>query len=892
MTRRYKHKKENPLDYITIPRLNIDPEIKRGIWSLALLALAIISILALFDAAGLVGGYLETGLVAVFGWGKWVFPLAVLALVWFIFNHDKREIKGTHYFGLALFLISLQGLLHIFINQAKWSVALKTGAGGGYVGWLVVWALIKTVGFWAGLIILIVLLLVSLMLAFNTTLANLWAKGSWPARFLMHPVKSLLGKGEGEDGEEDEEEHAEDEDEEEEEHDDEEDQEEDEDEEVEAVVNGQRAGLAPVLGQTTAAAAAAQNLAFWQPTGIKIELPLNLLNGNGGKPKGGDIKNNAAIIQKTLEEFDIKVEMGDVSVGPTVTQYTLKPADGVKLSKITTLNNDLAMALAAHPVRIEAPIPGKSLVGIEVPNKAAAVVNLKSILSSEAYKNRQTNTMVSLGKDVAGKSWLADIHKMPHLLVAGATGSGKSVLLNALVVSLLYQNNPDDLRFIMVDPKRVELTIYDGIPHLLTPVITEVSKTINALKWCLNEMDRRFQTLARVKKRDIDSYNKTAKNKMPYIVFIIDELADLMVVAAKDIETGIVRLAQMARAVGIHLVLATQRPSVNVITGTIKANMPARIAFSVASGIDSRTILDGLGAEKLLGKGDMLFSDATMSKPKRIQGAYVSDAEIKRVVNYLKSKGGRPAYLDGVTDRQKVQGVAGVGIDGGSDDDDSLTQEAKEIVINAGKASATLLQRRLSIGYARAAKILDILEEAGIIGPAQGAKPREVMVSREQYEVMLSQGVSSLPLHNRQTSQVPSQYLAADDYEASASYESDEDEAEEDDDEVKEPEEENDDQEENDDEEDTEEDEEESADEDEDNEEDEGVEEFFDQKIIEEVSESDESDDGEDEETEDEDDEDDNDESDDDYEELPDDDEEDLPTQREDDDDFEKYFSR
>jgi len=500
----------------------------------------------------------------------------------------------------------------------------------------------------------------------------------------------------------------------------------------------------------------------WKQTHVQIDLPMDLLNAKIGKPTSGDIKNNMLIIQRTLENFGIPVEMGEVNVGPTVTQYTLKPAEGIKLTKITTLSNDLALSLAAHPIRIEAPIPGKSLVGVEVPNQTKAIVGLREVLAGEMFKNRKTNVMVALGKDVSGKVWLDDLSKMPHLLVAGATNSGKSVCLNAIIVSLLYQNNPDDLRFIMVDPKRVELPVYNGVPHLLTPVITEVGKTINALKWCLNEMDRRFEALAKAGKRNIVSYNETGKDKMPFIVFVIDELADLMVAAGRDVEASVIRLAQMARAVGIHLVLATQRPSVDVITGLIKANMPARIAFSVASGIDSRTILDSLGAEKLLGRGDMLFTTAEISKPRRLQGAFVSDNEIKRIVNYIKDRSGEPQYIEAVTDRQKVKGIAGVGLDGGSGDSDELLEEAKELIINSGKASASYLQRRLSIGYARAARLLDLLEEAGVISQGNGAKPREILITREQYDSMINQGISGVNLHKQEEAVAPDEYLSED----------------------------------------------------------------------------------------------------------------------------------
>jgi S-DNA-T family DNA segregation ATPase FtsK/SpoIIIE len=378
--------------------------------------------------------------------------------------------------------------------------------------------------------------------------------------------------------------------------------------------------------------------------------------------------------------------------------------------------------LAAHPIRIEAPIPGKALVGIEVPNQTVAIVNLRDVLDSEAFKHRKTDLSFSLGKDVSGKPWVADLESMPHLLVAGATGSGKSVQINGLILSLLYSNSPDDLKLILVDPKRVELSLYNDIPHLLTPVITDTTKTINALRWVVGEMDRRYQVLQNAKKRNIGAYRKEISDDMPYIVLVIDELADLMSVAVNEVEGAIVRLAQMARAVGIHLVLATQRPSVDVITGLIKANITARVAFSVASQIDSRTILDSSGAESLLGKGDMLFISSELSKPKRLQGAYISEKEVERVTSYLKSRG-QPDYQTVVTERQAA--APGQGIDDLGEDE--LLPEAKEVIIQAGKASASYLQRRLRVGYARAARILDLLEQQGFIGPGEGAKPREIL---------------------------------------------------------------------------------------------------------------------------------------------------------------------
>lgn len=750
-------RKDNPLDYLILPSLGLNPAIKKIVWAIFLLVLAIIAALSLFEAAGFLGVYLNFALTWLFGWGRWLAPLLLLAWVVFILLRDRLEIGAVNYVGLFLLTLSVHGLMQLFVDQSAWPEALSDGLGGGHVGWLVALGLFKALGLVAAFIVLVALTLVALMFLFNSTLAGLWERGSWPAKLLTNPLRFVLSKITGRaivTAEDDDKSVIEEE---------KEDLPTEVEERDEISDEADKPLTLPYNSRERFVAAkddAVENI--WQPNNIKIDLPLSLLSPSKGKPVAADIKQGQKIIQKTLEEFGINVEMGAVSVGPTVTQYTLRPADGIKLSKITNLNNDLAMALAAHPVRIEAPIPGKSLVGIEVPNKSIALVSLREVLSSEEFSKRKSNTQFALGKDVAGKVWLADICRMPHLLVAGATGSGKSVMLNTIIVSLLYQNNPDDLRFIFVDPKRVELTIYNGIPHLLTPVITEVSKTVNALKWCLNEMDRRFKLLSTLGKRDITSFNQGSQQKMPYIVFVIDELADLMLLAGKEVEAGIVRLAQMARAVGIHLILATQRPSVNVITGTIKANMPARIAFAVASSIDSRTILDGMGAEKLLGRGDMLFADASMPKPKRIQGAFVGDQEIKKIVAEIKRQGGGAEYLDDVTERQKVSGVAGVGLDGSaSDDDDELVNEAKGIVIGAGKASATLLQRKLSIGYARAAKILDILEEQGVIGPSQGSKPREILISQEQYMAIEAQAVSGMALHKREDSRAPDNYLGA-----------------------------------------------------------------------------------------------------------------------------------
>ena len=461
--------------------------------------------------------------------------------------------------------------------------------------------------------------------------------------------------------------------------------------------------------------------------------PLSLLEKDSGRPGVGDIKANANLIKRTLLNFGILVEMDEISIGPSVTRYALKPAEGVKLSRILGLQNNLELALAAHPVRIEAPIPGKSLVGIEVPNTAKSTIGLGSLIAEETFSKSERPLLVAMGKDITGSSIFDNVAKMPHLLIAGATGSGKSVIIHALITSLLYRNPPENLKFIMIDPKRVELTLYNGIPHLLTPVITEPKKAILSLKWLAKEMDRRYDLLEKSSVRDIASYHKnvgTSADPLPYIIVIIDELADLMSLYPRELEAAVVRLAQMSRAVGIHLILSTQRPSVNVITGLIKANIPSRVALQVVSQVDSRTILDSAGAEKLLGAGDFLFQSGEMSKPVRLQSAFIREAEVKAVVKYLKD-----AYADELQDEINFSTEntsnaifsANLESDNFSGDDDELYEEARVTVMQAGKASTSFLQRKLRVGYARAARLMDMLEERGVVAPGSGAKPREVI---------------------------------------------------------------------------------------------------------------------------------------------------------------------
>ncbi len=481
--------------------------------------------------------------------------------------------------------------------------------------------------------------------------------------------------------------------------------------------------------------------------------PLSLLERDKGRPGVGDIKGNANIIKRTLQNFGITVELDEISIGPSVTRYAIKPAEGVRLQKIVSLQTNLELALAAHPVRIEAPIPGKSLVGIEVPNSTKVTVGLGTILESPEFAETRKPLLVALGRDIAGASHFGNIGKMPHALIAGATGSGKSVTIHAIITSLLYRLGPSRLRFLMIDPKRVELTLYNPIPHLLSPVITDAKRAITALRWAGKEMERRYNILEEHRVRDVDSYHENilvpalealrkrggkleegekVPEAMPYIVIVIDELADIMQTFPRELEASIVRLAQMSRAVGIHLLLSTQRPSVNVITGLIKANVPTRVALQVASQIDSRTILDQGGAEKLLGAGDMLYLSGDMGKPVRLQSAFISETEVKKVVDYIAKHNEAELPVDigvGTQAAGSDTGSSGGASFGGDDEeiDDDMYEAARQAVLEAGKASTSYIQRKLRVGYSRAARLMDVLEERGVIGPADGAKPREIL---------------------------------------------------------------------------------------------------------------------------------------------------------------------
>lgn len=672
--------------------------------------------LAAFGLAGLAGTALFTFGFGVFGVASLLLPLLLVG-VGLAVMLERTFVSPLTAIGVLLILLSILTLLGI-----------TTQALGGAAGAALGAAASEFFGP-AALVLLIAVAAIGVVIAIDIVvlskaLAGFFEKTGTLASSIKLP--SLPARKERDEEEEDEEEDAE--------------ETEDEEEEEEAPAPEAEPVITMFNRENTAPSS--------EPIpNIDAEYqapPLSLLGEDKGKPGVGDIKANANIIKRTFQNFGISVEMDEISVGPTVTRYAIKPAEGVRLNKIVGLQNNLELALAAHPVRIEAPIPGKSLVGIEVPNASKATVGLGGVIGAPEWNASKKPLLAAVGRDITGTPHYVNTAKMPHGLIAGATGSGKSVAIHAVITSLLYRNGPNQMRFIMVDPKRVELTLYNGIPHLLTPVITDPKKCIFALKWAAKEMDRRYNILEEVQVRDIESYHNTivepAKKRkakempeaMPYIVIVIDELADIMQTYPRELESAIVRLAQMSRAVGIHLILSTQRPSVNVITGLIKANVPTRMALQVSSQIDSRTILDSGGAELLLGAGDMLYQSADMQKPVRLQTAYISEQEVKKVVAYIKQhNSGSLSSIDlgagtngtGVHEANDAIMLAG----DDEDADDDLYGAAREAVEEAGRASTSYLQRKLRIGYSRAARLMDILEEKGVIGPADGSRPREVI---------------------------------------------------------------------------------------------------------------------------------------------------------------------
>ena len=693
-----KKKKERPGGRVET-RHRVSPETKKSIVAVLLFGVSIVLVLASVGRSGPAGNFVFTVLSTLLGLGYYLIPFIAFLVAFFLLFSHERKILGMSLFGAGFFVIAGLGLIDVLFPD-------KGGILGQAIG-----SIEALFGYLASIIILSLLLLISLLIAFNTPLRFGSERKPKEKALIIHEA----GDGDRDDDSEAEEpnpepvtkikikENKKDE----------------EPDEMEVKEN-----TAGEIARTLPRPISSKNY---------VPPPLSLLTSQIEKPTSGDLRANANIIKRTLESFGIPVEMGEINIGPKVTRYTLKPAEGVNLTKIIALQRDFELALAAHPIRIEAPIPGKALVGIEVPNKAAAIVRLGSIMAYKDFGIAGPLTF-ALGRDVTGEPIFSNIEKMPHLLIAGSTGSGKSVAIHTLILSLLFKNAPDTLRLLLIDPKRVELSIYEHIPHLVAPVITEAKKTVGAFRWAIKEMERRYEVLLRAGVRDIKSFNKQSDEPLPYIVIVVDELADLMASYGREIEGSIVRLAQMARATGIHLILSTQRPSVEVITGLIKANITARIALQVASQIDSRTILDLAGAEKLLGGGDLLFISSDYSKPKRIQGSYVSEEEIHAVTDFIRDNNeladAMIASAGTQTENQPLQDALirqpEDMFGGDADDDDELYQEAVGVVREAKKASASLLQRRLKVGYARAARLIDIMEERGVVGPGEGAKPREV----------------------------------------------------------------------------------------------------------------------------------------------------------------------
>ena len=686
--------RKNPL----LPtRFEMNPEVAREITAVVLIALGGVLFLSVVGLGGVLGFWINYVLALAFGLGKFVFVLALILLGCFLFIPKKMRVQSLSVFGALLFLAAFSALAASFGGTISTYEESLQGNFGGTLGWWLHSNSISLLGFWGATLLETAGIICGFLMFLNKSLVSLmgFLKPIFSIRFNLPSRK---------------------------------DQDDEEDEAIPQIRTSSIPADEPPLAKPSAKE---KGFVFKPVIDANYTPPsLELLESESGSPDAGDIRKNMEIIQKTLATFNVPVTMQDVFVGPTVTQYTLKPEEGVKLQAITGLANDLSLALAAHPLRIEAPIPGKSLVGVEIPNKKFALVRMKNILSSEAFLDKKKQIPLALGLDVAGNPAAADLASMPHILIAGATGSGKSVCINAFLLSMLYRHSPMTLRLILVDPKRVELSGYNDIPHLLTPVIHEPTETIKALSWLVSEMQRRYERLQEAGVRNIAAYNAGAKIEeiMPYIVLVIDEMADLMAVSAKEVEGYIVRLAQMSRAVGIHLILSTQRPSVDVVTGLIKANIATRVCFNVASQIDSRTILDMAGAEKLLGKGDMFYLSQDSNKPRRIQGVLAVDKEVRAVVDFLRNQS-EPAYLEEIL--QKPGFLTGSGEFSGEEAPDPLYGEAKELVMRTGKASASLLQRRLSVGYARAARLLDLMEERGVIGPGEGAKPREVLLKAE-----------------------------------------------------------------------------------------------------------------------------------------------------------------
>ncbi|MFA4931241.1 MAG: DNA translocase FtsK 4TM domain-containing protein [Patescibacteria group bacterium] len=687
--------------------LDLNPDTSREIIAFIIGIVALFFILSFIGQLGIVGQVTKTLLQIAFGLIAYLIPVVLIYYGGSILVPHKFTIHTRQTISVIIILIAAPGLLSLVFPKNGITDA------GGYIGYGLIFLCEKIIGQSGTLILVITLLLIAFLLFFNTSLSHTWQ--NIRSLFPRQKTSSFPTSNSGEN---------------------------------KIQINSFRTQQEQIANENNEA----ENTTVpTKPTKTEIKIPtsslatpevktdseididwqlppLSLLEESKIEIQSGNIDQNIKIIESTLREFAIDIEMKDVNIGPTVTQYTFKPPTGVKLTKITSLQNDLALALAAHPIRVEAPIPGKALVGIEIPNKKPAPVRLKEILESPTYKEHKNIIPIPLGRNIAGLPVIDDLTKMPHLLIAGATGSGKSVLINVVLLNILMNYKPDQIKLILVDPKRVELSSYNHLPHLLTPVVTEAKNALAALKWGLSEMNERYKLLSEHKSRNIATYNqKNPQHKLPYIIIIIDELADLMMTSGNEIETTICRLAQMARATGIHLLIATQRPSVDVITGLIKANIATRIAFAVASQIDSRTILDGAGAEKLLGKGDMLYISRETGKPIRIQGVYASDQEIDSITQFWRNEGPPPDYLDQLFTNNQTEKSETVSANW-PDVDDNLINEVVELVLSTQQASASYLQRKLKIGYARAARLIDILETKKIISPQIGNKPRQVLI--------------------------------------------------------------------------------------------------------------------------------------------------------------------
>lgn len=732
----------------------IKASVMREISAILYLAIGIFTFMSLNNNFGIVGEFWVSILNPVLGWGARLMPFVFLGMSLVLFFSKKISFTLPKLLGIFLMLVATLGIFHLSVPMDAIYAEARAGNYGGYIGFVVnfLFRQIMNVGHLGASVMLFTMFIVGFLLTFQISIVSFLSFFKPNIKIVKQKASVLAKEEEKAIMDDDDALSALDE---------EDDLSEDDlnnskfraksDDSAEIVtIKRPLISTSPVPSATrkihlieedaeekpqAEAVDGPADYSNWEPPS------LDLLNPAVADIYSDDslLQDNAKKIRDKLMQFGIEVEMHEVHVGPTVIQYTLRPHEGIKLSKILGLKSDLALALAAKAIRIEAPIPGKSLVGIEVPNDHRSLVHLRELLESKEFGEIESNLKLPIGRDVAGKPVCGDLSAMPHLLVAGATGSGKSVGMNTFLLSLLYQNSPVDLRLILVDPKRVELTSYNGIPHLLTPVINDPEKAAIALRWAVQEMNRRYQICAEGRHKNIQEYKACTEihegsedaghPNMPHILIVIDELADLMMAAGKEVEASICRIAQMARAVGIHLIVATQRPSVDVITGLIKANIPARIAFAVSSQVDSRTILDGAGAEDLLGKGDMLYLPGGMNKPQRVQGVFVSTKETERITNHLKLMA-PPDYMDDIISprvaQQKVQGIPESDL--AELDDTELYEQAINVIRESRKASASLLQRRLKVGYARAARLLDVMEENGAIGPVNGAKAREIYI--------------------------------------------------------------------------------------------------------------------------------------------------------------------